>query len=175
MFCILFHALKTLFWTYLVVQWLRIYLPMLGPWVRSLVQEDSTCRGATEPKHHNSWARAPRQEKPPREACAPPGRAAPLATSGEGPCPATKTQRSLNTQTKPLLREGVRGLHQADTGSTGRKDKGPLGGGTCVCAWDTQSDEPMSAHWEFRFFHNLLRFFSTVYRFVFVCRIHISE
>ena len=37
----------------LVVQWLRIHLPMQGTQVRSLVQEDPTCRGATKPVHHN--------------------------------------------------------------------------------------------------------------------------
>ena len=36
-----------------VVWWLRIYLPMQGTRVRSLVQEDSTCRGATKPMCHN--------------------------------------------------------------------------------------------------------------------------
>ena len=39
--------------TSLVAQWLRIWLPMQGTGVRSLVQEDPTCRGATKPKHHN--------------------------------------------------------------------------------------------------------------------------
>ena len=38
-------------WTSLVVQWLRIGLPMQGKWVRSLVQEDPTCYGATKPHH----------------------------------------------------------------------------------------------------------------------------
>ena len=33
----------------LVVQWLRICLPMQGTWVRALVWEDPTCRGATRP------------------------------------------------------------------------------------------------------------------------------
>ena len=67
----------------LVVQWLRIRLPMQGSRVRSLVREDPTCRGATklmrhnywacavEPASHNYWARAPttrapQQEKPPQ-------------------------------------------------------------------------------------------------------------
>ncbi|KAJ8784376.1 hypothetical protein J1605_008309 [Eschrichtius robustus] len=36
-----------------VVQWLRIRLPMQGTWVRSLVQEDLTCHGATKPVRHN--------------------------------------------------------------------------------------------------------------------------
>ena len=39
--------------TSLVVQWLRICLPMQGTRVRALVQEDPTCRGATKPMHHN--------------------------------------------------------------------------------------------------------------------------
>ena len=39
--------------TFLVVQWLRILLPMQGTRVRSLVQEDTTWRGATKPRHHN--------------------------------------------------------------------------------------------------------------------------
>ena len=37
----------------LVVQWLRICLPMQGTWVRALVWEDPTCRGATRPVSHN--------------------------------------------------------------------------------------------------------------------------
>ena len=39
--------------TSLVVQWLRIHLPMQGTWVRSLVWEDSTSHRATEPMHHD--------------------------------------------------------------------------------------------------------------------------
>ena len=42
--------------TSLVVQWLRVCLLMQGTWVWSLVQEDSTCCGATKPLHHNHWA-----------------------------------------------------------------------------------------------------------------------
>ena len=37
----------------LVAQWLRICLPMQGTRIRGLVQEDTTCRGATKPVHHN--------------------------------------------------------------------------------------------------------------------------
>ena len=37
----------------LVVQWLRIRLPMQGTRVRALVQVDPTLRGATKPMHHN--------------------------------------------------------------------------------------------------------------------------
>ena len=39
-----------------VVQWLRIRLPMQGTRVRALVWEDPTCRGATKPMRHNYWA-----------------------------------------------------------------------------------------------------------------------
>ena len=37
----------------LVAQWLRVCLPMQGTWVRALVWEDPTCRGATKPVSHN--------------------------------------------------------------------------------------------------------------------------
>ena len=37
----------------LVVQWLRIHLPMQGTRVQALVWEDSTCHGATKPVGHN--------------------------------------------------------------------------------------------------------------------------
>ena len=40
-------------WASLVVQWLRISLPMQGTRVRALVWEDPTCRGATGPVSHN--------------------------------------------------------------------------------------------------------------------------
>ena len=54
----------------LVVQWLRIRLPMQGTRVRALVWEDPTCCGATGPVSHNYWAYAsgacaPQQERPP--------------------------------------------------------------------------------------------------------------
>ena len=39
--------------TSLVVQWLRIQLPMQRTWVHSLVQEDPTCHGATKLVFHN--------------------------------------------------------------------------------------------------------------------------
>ena len=37
----------------LVVQWLRVCLPMQGTRVRALVWEDPTCRGAAGPVSHN--------------------------------------------------------------------------------------------------------------------------
>ena len=49
------HILWSAKWetTTLVVQWLRIRLPTREPWVQALVQEDSTCHGATKPVCHN--------------------------------------------------------------------------------------------------------------------------
>ena len=44
---------KKSFGTSLMVQWLRIHLPMQGTQVRALVWEDSTCCGATKPMCHN--------------------------------------------------------------------------------------------------------------------------
>ena len=41
--------------TSLVAQWLRIYLPVQGSRVWSLVQEDSTCCRATKPIYCNCW------------------------------------------------------------------------------------------------------------------------
>ena len=57
--------------TSLMVQWLRICLPMQGTGVQSLVQEDSTYCGATKLAPHNDWAHRPeacalQQEKPPQ-------------------------------------------------------------------------------------------------------------
>ena len=53
---------KALCGTSLVVQWLRIHLPMHGTWLWSLVREDSTWRGATKPMSTTSqpctWAHA---------------------------------------------------------------------------------------------------------------------
>ena len=69
-----------------MAQWLRICLPIQGTWVRALVQEDPTCRGATKPVHYNqllslrSRAREPQLLSPratTTEACAPQQRAVP--------------------------------------------------------------------------------------------------
>ena len=45
-------------WTSPGVQGVRICLPMQGTRVPSLIQEDSTCRGASKPRSHNYWAGA---------------------------------------------------------------------------------------------------------------------
>ena len=47
-------------WTFLVVQWLIICLPVQGTWVWSLVWEIFTCCRATKPALCNYWAQAPR-------------------------------------------------------------------------------------------------------------------
>ena len=45
--------LKGEYRTFLVVQWLRVRLPMQGAGVRALVREDPTCHRAAEPVRHN--------------------------------------------------------------------------------------------------------------------------
>ena len=47
------HYVNAQLGTSLVVQWLRICLPMQRTRVLSLVWEDSTCQGATKPMHHD--------------------------------------------------------------------------------------------------------------------------
>ena len=49
-----------------MAQWFRICLPTQGTWVRALVWEDPTCRGATKPASHNYWACVPQLLKPVR-------------------------------------------------------------------------------------------------------------
>ena len=95
--------------TSLVVQWLRIHLLMQETWVWSLVQEDSTCRGATKPMHQNcsglcSGAHVPQLRSPRPRACAPnycsekpcttPREQPLIAAARESPHPATKTWNS---------------------------------------------------------------------------------
>ena len=53
------HIKKHVSWTTLVVQWLRIHLPMQRTWVRSLVREDSTCLGASKAMNCNYWSLHP--------------------------------------------------------------------------------------------------------------------
>ena len=53
---ILIIVLNCFLRTSLVMQWLRICLPIQGAWVQSLVLEEPTCCGATKPMCHNYWA-----------------------------------------------------------------------------------------------------------------------
>ena len=59
--------LKSHLGTSLVVQKLRIHLPMQGTQVWFLIQEDPTCCRATKPVHHNYWAHMPRAHVPQEE------------------------------------------------------------------------------------------------------------
>ena len=42
----------------LVVQRIKIHMPMQGTWVPSFLWKDPTSRETTEPVHHNYWPRA---------------------------------------------------------------------------------------------------------------------
>ena len=90
-----FFQIQSLKEDFLVVQWLRICLPIQGTQVWSLVREDSTCPGATKPACHNYWSQlslcAPQQEKLLQwKACTPQRTVAPTHLSE------TKTQCSQN-------------------------------------------------------------------------------
>ena len=50
--------------TSVVVQWLRICLPMQGARVRALVREDPTCRRAAKSVSQNYWAHVPQLLSP---------------------------------------------------------------------------------------------------------------
>ena len=104
----------------LVAQWLKIRLPMQGTRVRTLVQEDHICCGATKPVRHNYWACALEpashnhwdcMSQLPKPACLEPvlrnkrshhserpthwnEEQPPLAATGQSPHTATKTQCS---------------------------------------------------------------------------------
>ena len=69
--------------TSLVVQWLRICLPIQGTWVQSLVWEDPTCHGAIKPVCHNYCARVPQLLKPTR--------LEPVLCNKRSPCTTTKS------------------------------------------------------------------------------------
>ena len=85
-------------WTSLVVQWLRIRLPMQGTWVQSLGQEDPTCRRATKPTSHNCWARAPQLLKPACSRACVPQLLSPHAATTEAHAPRARAPQ----QEKPL-------------------------------------------------------------------------
>ena len=52
----IFNSKIPLYGVSLVVQWLRIHLPMQGTRVQALAREDPTCHEATKPVRHNYWA-----------------------------------------------------------------------------------------------------------------------
>ena len=74
--------------TSLVIQWMRVHLPMQGTQIRSLVWEDPMCHGATEPEPQLLKPACPR-------ACTPQGRVDPHLLQLEKAHTATKkTQHS---------------------------------------------------------------------------------
>ena len=52
------------YWKPLVTSWYRTHLPGWGTRIWSLLQEDSTCHGATKPLQHNYWAHVLQLPKP---------------------------------------------------------------------------------------------------------------
>ena len=108
-------TLNLIWQTFLVVQKLRIHLPIQGTQIQSLLQEDPTCHNAAKPVYHSYCASAPepvscnywgpcaprahtlQQEKPPQwEACALQlkSSAPPTPATKERWCKAVKTQHS---------------------------------------------------------------------------------
>ena len=111
--------------TTLVVQWLRIRLPVQGAPAGSLAQEDPMCHGATKSLCHHYWcpcprASAPPQKKPPqREARALRGRAVPAlcnvrkpSQSNEDPVqPKIKINWSTNLKNKSAYAHNTCKVH----------------------------------------------------------------
>ena len=85
---------KTNLGTSLVVQWLRICLPMQVTWVRALVQEDPTCCRATKPVHHNYWALEPTSHNYWSLGTQSPCSTTREATAMRSPCTVTKSSPS---------------------------------------------------------------------------------
>ena len=85
---------------FLVVQWLRIHLPMQGTWVQSLVWEDPTCPRATKPLCHNYWSPHSRACEPQllKSECLEPV----VCTAVRSPCTAMKSTPSLCNKRKPV-------------------------------------------------------------------------
>ena len=78
---------------------------MQGTWVRSLVQEDPTCRGATKPVRHNYWAGVPQLLKPVHSRACMPQLLSPWAATTEAHVPrahALQQENPLNE--KPMHR-----------------------------------------------------------------------
>ena len=85
---------KMAFWTSLVVQWLRIHLPVHGTWIGSLVRDDPPCRRAAKPMHCNYWACCLDPCSATREAFTPQWRVAPTLQLQRALCAVVKTQHS---------------------------------------------------------------------------------
>ena len=92
----------------LVVQWLRIRLPMQRTWVQSLVQEGPPRRGASKLMSRSYWAPCPgawaAQEQPPQEGAATAQPEVSPARHRENPRAATRAQGSRRETTEGLLK-----------------------------------------------------------------------
>ena len=91
---------QTKSWTSLVVQWLRICLPIWETWVQLLVQEDCRCRRETKPICHKHWSPCSTT----RESIA---MRSLHTTSRESLCAATKAQYSQKQICSKLQKQKV--------------------------------------------------------------------
>ena len=93
--------------TFLVVEWIRICLPIQGTWVWSLVREDPTCCRATKPmcpqllRPTHPKACAPQQEKPPQwEARTPQLESSPVCHKQRKPTQRNESRRPSTAKNK---------------------------------------------------------------------------
>ena len=88
--------------TSLVAHRIRIYWPVQGTRVQSLVGEDPTCHRATKPMHYNYWGRSGHLEPmtATREACTPQWRVAPTHRNYRKPVQSNKDPRQAIKQIK---------------------------------------------------------------------------
>ena len=113
----------------MVVQWLRIHLPMPGPWVWSLLWEDPTCCRATERVCHNSGslpstAHTPQPEKPPqRDSWAPQLECSPRSLQPEK----ARTQQQKPSAPKQMHRKNMWVRMPSGKTHRGRRQGLPLG------------------------------------------------
>lgn len=86
-----------------MVQWLRSRLEMQGMWIRSLVWEDCTCRGATKPIRHGYRACAPWSPGSTiREAA---------AVRNQRAAPARRNERACTQQQRPRAAKNKENKH----------------------------------------------------------------
>ena len=102
--------------TSLVVQCLRICLPMQGTQIWSLVLEDPTCCGATKPVCHNFWR--PHAYSPCFATRAATAVRSPCTTTRESLRAATETQHSKRTKKRSKLRSPRKdgGIYKSEDG-----------------------------------------------------------
>ena len=106
-------------WTSLMVQWLRILLPMQRTQVRSLFQEDPTGHRTAKPVHHSYWANT---QKPLKPTCSSLSSATTKATTAKSPSTKTREQ-PLPTITRESC---FRAKKDCGLGSQMGRSHGPL-------------------------------------------------